>query len=167
MKDKTVAIGALGVAAFSVVSGLLVGAVGGAFGGDTKTVQAPPLVQVGLQQATAPTADPVNEIVVPPSPTWQVAAPTTPRPQTTAPAPAPTPVPESPAAEDTATPVPTTDASLSTTDEPDVSVREEPTESEAAVVSETSMDGLEVGESEAATTRPTITMPPITTRPGN
>lgn len=164
------AIGALGVAAFSVVSGLLVGAVGGAFGGDTKTVQAPPLVQVGLQQATAPTADQVNEIVVPPSPTWQVAAPTTPRPQTTTSA--PTPAPEAPAPEDTATPTPedtapTTGADPSATEKPEVTSSEDSAASEAAAVAESPADTLELEETEAATTRPTITMPPITTRPGN
>lgn len=127
-------IGALAIAGFSVVSGLMAGAVGGAFGADTRTVEAPPLVQVGLQQASPVQTETAVQITVPPSPTWQVATPTTSRPHTTTPSPSPAP--------GVSEPTSTTVAPTRTTS----------SENEAAN-----------WEPEVTTTVPTVTMPPLTT----
>lgn len=109
-------LGALAIAGFSVVSGLMVGAVGGAFGADTRTVEAPPLVQVGLQQASPVHTETASQITVPPSPTWKVATPTTPRPHTTTPSPPPAPQVSEPTSTDEA---PTSTSTTSAEDEAD------------------------------------------------
>ncbi|NHU49152.1 hypothetical protein G9373_42130, partial [Rhodococcus sp. A14] len=99
MDDRTVAIGALAIATVSAVSGLMIGAAGGAFGNRGPDVVPPPLTSEGLQAAGPYSAAPATfQVFVPPTPTWQMADLTTPRavtlttapaPVTTAPPPAP------------------------------------------------------------------------------
>lgn len=151
------AIGALAIAGFSVVSGILVGAVGGAFGTETRTVEAPPLVQVGLQQASLPQSQTVNPVIVPPSPTWKVATPTTPRPTTTTPSPTPAPEASEPSSTDEA---PSTMADATTTSDPESSPTTSDPESATSADDDASLAGP---ASDDSATEPTITMPPVTT----
>ena len=80
MDDRTVAIGALAIATVSAVSGLMIGAAGGAFGNRGPDVVPPPLTSEGLQAAGPYSAEPATfQVFVPPTPTWQMAELTTPR----------------------------------------------------------------------------------------
>ncbi|MDJ0395258.1 hypothetical protein QMK17_18180 [Rhodococcus sp. G-MC3] len=86
MRDKVIAVSAVAVAGLAVTVGLTIGALGGAFD-DSDTKVAPPALRSDLSTAVNATS---SGIVVPPSPTWQVAVPTTPRVTTTTPAPSST-----------------------------------------------------------------------------
>lgn len=82
MRDKVIAISAVAIAGVAVVVGLSIGALGGAFDDTSDRVQ-PPALRSDLSTVVSATTSSV--ITVPPSPTWQVAVPTTPKPTTTAP----------------------------------------------------------------------------------
>lgn len=82
MRDRVIAGSAVAIAGFAVVVGLTIGALGGAFDESGETVQ-PPALRSNLSTAVSASSSPV--ITVPPSPTWEVAKPTTPRPTTTVP----------------------------------------------------------------------------------
>ncbi|MCZ4076932.1 hypothetical protein O1W68_03160 [Rhodococcus sp. H36-A4] len=80
MRDKVIAVSAVAIAGVAIAVGLTIGAVGGAFTDTTTTVQ-PPALRSDLSSAAR--AAPPTGITVPPSPTWEVAVPTTPKPTTT------------------------------------------------------------------------------------
>lgn len=80
MRDKVIAVSAVAIAGVAVAVGLTIGAVGGAFTDTTTSVQ-PPALRSDLSSAAR--AAPSTGITVPPSPTWKVAVPTTPKPTTT------------------------------------------------------------------------------------
>lgn len=80
MRDKVIAVSAVAIAGVAVAVGLTIGALGGAFADTTTTVQ-PPALRSDLSSAAR--AAPSTGILVPPSPTWKVAVPTTPKPTTT------------------------------------------------------------------------------------
>lgn len=80
MRDKVIALSAVTIAGIAVAAGLTIGALGGAFDDSNEKVQ-PPALRSDLSTAVSATS--VSVITVPPSPTWQVAVPTTPRPETT------------------------------------------------------------------------------------
>jgi hypothetical protein len=82
MRDKVIAISAVAIAGVAVVVGLSIGALGGAFDDTSDSVQ-PPALRSDLSTVVSATSSSV--ITVPPSPTWQVAVPTTPKPTTTEP----------------------------------------------------------------------------------
>lgn len=82
MRDKVIAVSAVAIAGLAVVAGLTIGALGGAFDDSSEKVQ-PPALRSDL--STAVSASSSSVITVPPSPTWQVAVPTTPKPTTTEP----------------------------------------------------------------------------------
>nr|WP_296773654.1 hypothetical protein [Rhodococcus sp. (in: high G+C Gram-positive bacteria)] len=86
MRDKVIAVSAVAIAGVAVVVGLTIGALGGAFD-DSGAKVAPPALRSDLSTAVSATS---SGIVVPPSPTWQVAVPTTPRVTTTTPTPSTT-----------------------------------------------------------------------------
>ncbi|MBC2639029.1 MULTISPECIES: hypothetical protein [unclassified Rhodococcus (in: high G+C Gram-positive bacteria)] len=180
MDDRTVAVGALAIATVSAVSGLMIGAAGGAFGSRGPAVVPPPLTSEGLQAAGTYQAEPAKttfQVFVPPTPTWQMAELTTPRavtlttepaPVTTAPPPAPsttTTAPPPPPVRTTIVPppiatvapvtTPVTHAPVITTTEETMSTTEVTTPRIAAAPPVTT----------TTTTRPVITIPPITTRP--
>lgn len=79
MRDKVIAVSAVAIAGVAVTVGLTIGALGGAFADTTSTVQ-PPALRSDLSSAAR--AAPSTGILVPPSPTWKVAVPTTPKPTT-------------------------------------------------------------------------------------
>ncbi|MEN0139808.1 MAG: hypothetical protein AAGC80_31960 [Rhodococcus sp. (in: high G+C Gram-positive bacteria)] len=183
MDDRTVAIGALAIATVSAVSGLMIGAAGGAFGSRGPAVVPPPLTSEGLQAAGPYSAAPATfQVFVPPTPTWQMAELTTPRavtlttepaPVTTAPPPAPstTPAPPPPP------PVRTTVAPPPPPPPPTISLAPVTTPvTRPPVVTATVPPPAAVAPSVGAaptlaptttttTTRPVITIPPVTTRP--
>ncbi|WP_247596209.1 MULTISPECIES: hypothetical protein [unclassified Rhodococcus (in: high G+C Gram-positive bacteria)] len=80
MRDKVIAVSAVAIAGVAVAVGLTIGALGGAFADTTTTVQ-PPALRSDLSSAAR--AAPSAGVLVPPSPTWEVAVPTTPKPTTT------------------------------------------------------------------------------------
>ncbi|WP_256895646.1 hypothetical protein [Rhodococcus sp. 1163] len=82
MRDKVIAVSAVAIAGVAVAVGLTIGALGGAFSDTTTTVH-PPALRSDLSSAVR--AAPSTGILVPPSPTWKVAVPTTPKPTTTTP----------------------------------------------------------------------------------
>ncbi|WP_186628696.1 hypothetical protein [Rhodococcus sp. BP22] len=82
MRDKVIAVSAVAIAGVAVAVGLTIGALGGAFSDTTTTVR-PPALRSDLSSAAR--AAPSTGILVPPSPTWKVAVPTTPKPTTTTP----------------------------------------------------------------------------------
>lgn len=82
MRDKVIAISAVAIAGVAVAVGLVIGALGGAFDDSSQKVQ-PPALRSDLSAAVSATTSPA--ITVPPSPTWQIAVPTTPKPTTTEP----------------------------------------------------------------------------------
>ncbi|MGW5152134.1 hypothetical protein [Rhodococcus koreensis] len=178
MDDRTVAIGALAIATVSAVSGLMIGAAGGAFGSRGPTVVPPPLSSEGLQAAGPYSAEPATfQVFVPPTPTWQMAELTTPRvvtlptepaPVTTAPPPAPSttsaPPPPPPVRTTLAPPPPPPPPTISlapvttpVTRPPIVTTTEATVPPQAAVAPTTTTT--------TTTTRPVITIPPVTTRP--
>ncbi|WP_072688253.1 hypothetical protein [Rhodococcus marinonascens] len=137
MDDRTVAIGALAVATFSVVFGLTIGATSGAFGIPGPPVLPPPITSEGLQAADPYIAETTtSQVFVPPTPTWRMADLTTPRavPPTTRPIPV------------TTAPQPTLTSTLPVTT--------------VLPVTTTSTSTPAI-----TTTRPVITIPPLTTRP--
>ncbi|WP_043824314.1 hypothetical protein [Rhodococcus opacus] len=173
MDDRTVAIGALAIATVSAVSGLMIGAAGGAFGSRGPAVVPPPLTSEGLQAAGPYSAAPATfQVFVPPTPTWQMADLTTPRavtlttepaPVTTAPAPAPSttpaPPPPPPVRTTIAPPPPTISLAPVTTPvtrPPVVTATVPPPAAVAPTLAPTTT---------TTTTRPVITIPPVTTRP--
>lgn len=79
MRDKVIAISAVAIAGVAVAVGLTIGALGGAFDSSDQKVQ-PPALRSDLSAAVSTAA--TSAITVPPSPTWQVAVPTTPKPTT-------------------------------------------------------------------------------------
>lgn len=81
MRDKVIAISTVAIAGVAVVAGLTIGALGGAFDDGGDKVQ-PPALRSDLSVAVTATSSSV--ITVPPSPTWRVATPTTPKPTTSA-----------------------------------------------------------------------------------
>lgn len=185
MDDRTVAIGALAIAAVSAVSGLMVGAAGGVFDSSNAYVAPPPLSSEGLQAAGAYSAEPATyQVFVPPTPTWQMADLTTPRaiPVTTEPAPTTTlppaaaPLPPAPVA--TIVPRPTVEvapviqppvARAPVTQTPVT----QPPATRAPVITTTEAPDARAAAGIPAqpapttttTTRPVITIPPVTTRP--
>ena len=83
MRDKVIASAAVASAGVAVAVGLTIGALGGAFDDSSETVRPPALKSDSLSSVeTTPTS---TIVIVPPSPTWQVAVPTTARPTTTTP----------------------------------------------------------------------------------
>ncbi|ROZ44719.1 hypothetical protein EEB13_27535 [Rhodococcus sp. WS3] len=79
MRDRTVMVGALTVAGISVASGFLFGGAAGAFGGGP-IVTPPALVSTvtvdslaDIEPASFYTSIVVPTVVIPPTPTWQVA----------------------------------------------------------------------------------------------
>lgn len=76
MRDKAIALSGVAIAGLAVVVGLTIGAAGGAFDDDNGKVQ-PPALRSDLGSAVLSTA--TSAITVPPSPSWRVAEPTTPR----------------------------------------------------------------------------------------
>ncbi len=82
MRDKAIALSGAAIAGLAVVVGLAIGAAGGAFDDDSGSVR-PPALRSDLGSAVISTAS--SAITVPPSPTWRVAEPTTPRVTTTEP----------------------------------------------------------------------------------
>ncbi|QSE93976.1 hypothetical protein I1A62_14665 [Rhodococcus sp. USK10] len=181
MDDRTVAIGALAIATVSAVSGLMIGAAGGAFGSHGPAVAPPPLSSEGLQAAGPHSAEPATfQVFVPPTPTWQMAELTTPRavtlttepaPVTTAPPPAPSTTPAPPPPPPVRTtiapppppPPPTISLAPVTTPvtRPPVVTTTEATVPPQAAVAPT----LAPTTTTTTTTRPVITIPPVTTRP--
>ncbi|MFE5704069.1 hypothetical protein CJ179_45165 [Rhodococcus sp. ACS1] len=179
MDDRTVAIGALAIATVSAVSGLMIGAAGGAFGSRGPTVVPPPLSSEGLQAAGPYSAEPATfQVFVPPTPTWQMAELTTPRvvtlptepaPVTTAPPPAPSTTPAPPPPPPVRTtlapppppPPPTISLAPVTTPvtRPPIVTTTEATVPPQAAVAPT------LAPTTTTTTRPVITIPPVTTRP--
>ncbi|MGA9872053.1 MAG: hypothetical protein WBQ44_13035 [Rhodococcus sp. (in: high G+C Gram-positive bacteria)] len=81
MRDKVIALSSVGVAGIAVAVGLTIGALGGAFDDSDQRVP-PPALRSDLSTAVSASS---SAITVPPSPTWQVAVPTTPKPTTTVP----------------------------------------------------------------------------------
>ncbi|MGV9863586.1 hypothetical protein [Rhodococcus koreensis] len=181
MDDRTVAIGALAIATVSAVSGLMIGAAGGAFGSRGPTVVPPPLSSEGLQAAGPYSAEPATfQVFVPPTPTWQMAELTTPRvvtlptepaPVTTAPPPASSttsaPPPPPPVRTTLAPPPPPPPPTISlapvttpVTRPPIVTTTEATVPPQAAVA-----PTLAPTTTTTTTTRPVITIPPVTTRP--
>ncbi|WP_092807489.1 hypothetical protein [Rhodococcus globerulus] len=80
MRDRTVMVGALTVAGVSVASGFLFGGAAGAFGGGGPIVTPPALVSTvtvdslaDIEPASFYTSIVVPTVVIPPTPTWQVA----------------------------------------------------------------------------------------------
>ncbi|CCQ13493.1 putative uncharacterized protein [Rhodococcus sp. AW25M09] len=83
MRDRMIAFAAVASAGVAVAVGLTIGAMGGAFDDTSQTVRPPALKSDNLNSvSTTPTS---TIVIVPPSPTWRVAEPTTPRPTTTTP----------------------------------------------------------------------------------
>ncbi|OZC75314.1 hypothetical protein CH251_11190 [Rhodococcus sp. 06-462-5] len=83
MRDKVIASAAVASAGLAVAVGLTIGALGGAFDDSSQTVRPPALKSDSLSSVeSTPTS---TIVIVPPSPTWQVAVPTTARPTTTTP----------------------------------------------------------------------------------
>ncbi|MFF2114251.1 hypothetical protein [Rhodococcus koreensis] len=183
MDDRTVAIGALAIATVSAVSGLMIGAAGGAFGSRGPTVVPPPLSSEGLQAAGPYSAEPATfQVFVPPTPTWQMAELTTPRvvtlptepaPVTTAPPPAPSTTPAPPPPPPPPPPVRTTLAPPPPPPPPTISlapvttpVTRPPivTTTEATVPPQAAVAPT-LAPTTTTTTRPVITIPPVTTRP--
>lgn len=83
MRDKVIASAAVASAGLAVAVGLTIGALGGAFDDTSQTVRPPALKSDSLSSVeSTPTS---TIVIVPPSPTWQVAVPTTARPTTTTP----------------------------------------------------------------------------------
>ncbi|MDV7353408.1 hypothetical protein R4282_10365 [Rhodococcus oxybenzonivorans] len=185
MDDRTVAIGALAIAAVSAVSGIMVGAAGGVFDSSNAYVAPPPLSSEGLQAAGAYSAEPATyQVFVPPTPTWQMADLTTPRaiPVTTEPAPTTTlppaaaPLPPAPVA----TIVPRPTVNVAPVIQPPVARAPvtQPPVTQPAVTRAPVITTTEAPDARAAagipaqpapttttTTRPVITIPPVTTRP--
>ncbi|WP_415975859.1 hypothetical protein [Rhodococcus sp. 077-4] len=83
MRDKVIALAAVACAGVAVAVGLTIGALGGAFDDTTQTVRPPALKSDDLNSVQATASGTI--VTVPPSPTWQVAVPTTARPTTTTP----------------------------------------------------------------------------------
>ncbi|WP_328810706.1 hypothetical protein [Rhodococcus sp. NBC_00294] len=82
MRERAAVAVVMGIAAAALAGGLTVAAAGGVFDADVRRVSPPPIdgtVAVVGSLTYAPT------IEVPPSPTWQIAPVTTPRPTTTPP----------------------------------------------------------------------------------
>lgn len=81
MRDKIIALSVVASAGLAVIVGLGIGALGGAFDDSTRTVSPPALRSDGLSSAASTTGESTDDgiVLVPPSPTWQVAVPTTPR----------------------------------------------------------------------------------------
>ncbi|RZK96378.1 MAG: hypothetical protein EOP30_00465 [Rhodococcus sp. (in: high G+C Gram-positive bacteria)] len=183
MDDRTVAIGALAIATVSAVSGLMIGAAGGAFGSRGPAVVPPPLTSEGLQAAGPYSAEPAKstfQVFVPPTPTWQMADLTTPRavtlptepaPVTTAPPPAPstTPAPPPPPpARTTIAPPPTIAVAPVTTPVPRppvVTTTEQTPPQVAAPPPASATQPTLPPVTTTTTTRQVITIPPLTTRP--
>ncbi|MFC9835871.1 hypothetical protein ACFVKB_18970 [Rhodococcus sp. NPDC127530] len=182
MDDRTVAIGALAIATVSAVSGLMIGAAGGAFGSRGPAVVPPPLTSEGLQSGGPHSAAPATfQVFVPPTPTWQMADLTTPRavtlttepaPVTTAPPPAPstTPAPPPPPVRATVAPPPPTislaPVTTPVTRPPVVTTIEQTAPRIAAPPSAAPAEPtLPPVTTTTTTTRPVITIPPVTTRP--
>lgn len=184
MKDRTVAIGAFAFASFSVLSGLMVGVAGGAFGTYTAKVQPPPLAGSGLQLAGVHDTPVAYQVVIPPTPTWQMAELTTPRPQPTTTStvaqiagspstPAPTtdvPTVELPTSEPSTATSPTTEPiyTEALTTEPStttVTTRPAPQIAREAAGETPTEPAAPPLTTTTAPSAPTITIPPITTRP--
>ncbi|NLU84404.1 hypothetical protein [Rhodococcus sp. HNM0569] len=162
MKDTTVLTGAFALAALLSAGGFVVGAAGGVFAGPAQHVPVPPLASDGLHTADGFRPTPVAYTVsIPPSPSWQVAAPTTPRSSTTTPdttGPATTqatPQTVPPAPPRTIEPVADNPGSAPPTHVDVTTVAPAPPSATAATTTPP-----------ATTTTPTITIPPITTRAG-
>ncbi|MDI9894379.1 hypothetical protein QM797_06530 [Rhodococcus sp. IEGM 1381] len=83
MRDKVIALAAVASAGVAIAVGLTIGALGGAFDDTNQTVRPPALKSDNLSSVVASPSSTI--VVVPPSPTWQVAVPTTARPTTTTP----------------------------------------------------------------------------------
>jgi len=84
MKDRTVMIGAVAVAALSLTSGLVFGGAAGAFGAGGPVVKPPTLVSsvsvesvAGIEPAAFYSSVAVPTVVIPPTPTWRIADETT------------------------------------------------------------------------------------------
>ncbi|KAB2581965.1 hypothetical protein BS297_28185 [Rhodococcus erythropolis] len=84
MKDRTVMIGAVAVAALSLTSGLVFGGAAGAFGSGGPVVKPPALVSsvsvesvAGIEPAAFYSSVAVPTVVIPPTPTWRIADETT------------------------------------------------------------------------------------------
>ncbi|MDF3308565.1 hypothetical protein P3H15_26465 [Rhodococcus sp. T2V] len=180
MDDRTVAIGALAIATVSAVSGLMIGAAGGAFGSRGPTVVPPPLSSEGLQAAGPYSAEPATfQVFVPPTPTWQMAELTTPRVVTLPTEPAPVTTAPPPASSTTSAPPPpppvrTTLAPPPPPPPPTISlapvttpVTRPPivTTTEATVPPQAAVAPTLAPTTTTTTTRPVITIPPVTTRP--
>ncbi|UOT02342.1 hypothetical protein MPY17_25690 [Rhodococcus opacus] len=182
MDDRTVAIGALAIATVSAVSGLMIGAAGGAFGNRGPEVVPPPLTSEGLQAAGPYSAAPATfQVFVPPTPTWQMADLTTPRavtlttepaPVTTAPPPAtsttPAPPPPPPVRTTVAPPPPTISLAPVTTPvtrPPVITTTEQTVPRIAAPPTASPAEPTLPPVTTTTTTRPVITIPPVTTRP--
>ncbi|MCQ4122000.1 hypothetical protein [Rhodococcus tibetensis] len=182
MDDRTVAIGALAIATVSAVSGLMVGAAGGVFDSTNAYVAPPPLSSEGLQAAGAYSAEPATyQVFVPPTPTWQMAELTTPRavPVTTEPAPTTTTLPPAaappPPAPVVTTIVPRPTVSVAPITQPPVTRAPvtQPPVTRAPVITTTEAPDARIAAgipappapTTSTTTRPVITIPPVTTRP--
>lgn len=83
MRDKVIALAAVASAGVAVTVGLVIGALGGAFDDSSQDVRPPALKSDSLSSVQASLTSAI--VVVPPSPTWQVAVPTTAKPPTTTP----------------------------------------------------------------------------------
>ena len=83
MRDKVIASAAVASAGLAVAVGLTIGALGGAFDDTSETVRPPALKSDSLSSVEITPSSTI--VIVPPSPTWQVAEPTTARPTTTTP----------------------------------------------------------------------------------
>lgn len=83
MRDKVIALAAVASAGVAVTVGLVIGVLGGAFDDSSQDVRPPALKS---DSSNSVQMSPTSAIVVvPPSPTWQVAVPTTAKPPTTTP----------------------------------------------------------------------------------
>lgn len=120
MRDRVIATAAVASAGLAVAVGFVIGSLGGAFDDSSRTVRPPALRSENAGSFDATTSSTI--VVVPPSPSWQIAVPTTPRPTTPAPAPSETalsePAPSEPSLPETAdrTPRGTTRADRTTID---------------------------------------------------